>query len=295
MSDKPLDDDDYEVGYGRPPRHSRWPKGVSGNPKGASKKKKPPATLADDFHHPTRSAIRREAMRAVTIRDADERKEVTMIQAVMMALANTAVKGGVMAQRTFIELQMAEDEREFAARKANFDFWQRHKYEAKAQLEAARRTGRRPPRLVPHPDDIVLNYATLAVKILGAVDEGELQRLEALAELRDFCRELSHYRSEQNFVVPGDDDATQLGTAMAASVILELILPPSLRSDPAAITQRLIERVILPRSHWTDSLDAQCDKLGLPRVGYRSPMKTSPTYRLRDYGLSWKNGAIAVA
>ena len=26
--------DDYDVGYGRPPKHSRWPKGVSGNPGG---------------------------------------------------------------------------------------------------------------------------------------------------------------------------------------------------------------------------------------------------------------------
>lgn len=28
---------DYAVGYGKPPRHSRWPKGVSGNPKGRKK------------------------------------------------------------------------------------------------------------------------------------------------------------------------------------------------------------------------------------------------------------------
>lgn len=28
---------DYEVGYGKPPRHSRWPRGQSGNPKGRKK------------------------------------------------------------------------------------------------------------------------------------------------------------------------------------------------------------------------------------------------------------------
>lgn len=31
MADK---EEDYEVGYGKPPRHSRWPKGVSGNVRG---------------------------------------------------------------------------------------------------------------------------------------------------------------------------------------------------------------------------------------------------------------------
>lgn len=29
--------DDYEVGYGKPPKHSRFPPGVSGNPKGKAK------------------------------------------------------------------------------------------------------------------------------------------------------------------------------------------------------------------------------------------------------------------
>jgi hypothetical protein len=30
--------DDYRVGYGRPPQHSRWKKGQSGNPRGRPKK-----------------------------------------------------------------------------------------------------------------------------------------------------------------------------------------------------------------------------------------------------------------
>lgn len=29
--------DDYEVGYGKPPKHTRWPPGVSGNPRGKEK------------------------------------------------------------------------------------------------------------------------------------------------------------------------------------------------------------------------------------------------------------------
>jgi hypothetical protein len=30
---------DYEVGYGKPPKGTRWPKGTSGNPRGRPKKK----------------------------------------------------------------------------------------------------------------------------------------------------------------------------------------------------------------------------------------------------------------
>ncbi len=32
--------DDYEVGYGKPPKHTRFEKGRSGNPKGRPKGKK---------------------------------------------------------------------------------------------------------------------------------------------------------------------------------------------------------------------------------------------------------------
>lgn len=35
--DTPDDEKDYEVGYGRPPKHTRFPKGQSGNPKGRRK------------------------------------------------------------------------------------------------------------------------------------------------------------------------------------------------------------------------------------------------------------------
>jgi len=35
--DTPDDEKDYEVGYGRPPKHTRFRKGQSGNPKGPRK------------------------------------------------------------------------------------------------------------------------------------------------------------------------------------------------------------------------------------------------------------------
>jgi len=43
-----LDDPPYEVGYSRPPRHSRFAKGCSGNPKGRPKGAKNLATLVGD-------------------------------------------------------------------------------------------------------------------------------------------------------------------------------------------------------------------------------------------------------
>ena len=43
---------DYEVGYGKPPQHSKWTKGTSGNPKGTPKRKKGPIDISDILDEP---------------------------------------------------------------------------------------------------------------------------------------------------------------------------------------------------------------------------------------------------
>lgn len=37
MADSNQDNNNYQVGYGKPPKHSRWKKGQSGNPRGRPK------------------------------------------------------------------------------------------------------------------------------------------------------------------------------------------------------------------------------------------------------------------
>lgn len=44
----PGNERDYEVGYGKPPKHTRFSKGQSGNPHGRPKKKKTRKELLDD-------------------------------------------------------------------------------------------------------------------------------------------------------------------------------------------------------------------------------------------------------
>jgi hypothetical protein len=71
---------DYEIGYGRPPLHTRFPKGSSGNPKGRPRRAKSAATLV-------RSALRER----ITVRENGRVKRITKLDAIIRQLVNKAL------------------------------------------------------------------------------------------------------------------------------------------------------------------------------------------------------------
>jgi hypothetical protein len=83
----------YEVGYGKPPMHTRFRKGVSGNPRGGSR--------AQRAARATTLALK-EAYRMVTVREGDKVTSLPAIQAVMRSQVALAVKGNGPAQRAMI-------------------------------------------------------------------------------------------------------------------------------------------------------------------------------------------------
>jgi hypothetical protein len=89
-----MSSDDYEVGYGKPPKHSQFKSGQSGNPSG--RRKKP-----------------RESLRELLLREGEKRhrlvlngKEVsrTRLQISVLALWNKAMKGDLKAFQMLMAL-----------------------------------------------------------------------------------------------------------------------------------------------------------------------------------------------
>jgi hypothetical protein len=85
----------YEVGYGKPPRHTQFQKGRSGNPGG--RPRKPPAMRLKEL------AIK-EAYRSVVVTDYGMAVTVPAIQAVLRSQMELAAAGNVRAQRAILAM-----------------------------------------------------------------------------------------------------------------------------------------------------------------------------------------------
>jgi hypothetical protein len=85
---KPDYDQTYEVGFGKPPKHSRFQKGRSGNPKGKPRGR-----------HNLAALFARALNEKVIINEHGNRKRVTKLEAAMKQLANKAASGDLAALR----------------------------------------------------------------------------------------------------------------------------------------------------------------------------------------------------
>src|SRR5690349_1785895 len=85
----------WSVGYKRPPIESRFRKGVSGNPKGRSKRSRD-----------VPGAILKHLDRPITITINGRRRTMPTFDAIVIQLLNQALKGDLRATKTVFDLRL---------------------------------------------------------------------------------------------------------------------------------------------------------------------------------------------
>ena len=86
---------DYEVGYGKPPKHTRFQPGQSGNPRGRPKGTK---NLKTD--------LMEELGEKILVREGDHARQVSKQRAMVKALLARALKGDVRAANLLLSMMM---------------------------------------------------------------------------------------------------------------------------------------------------------------------------------------------
>lgn len=280
-------DDDDEVGYGKPPRHSQFRKGgPSPNPKGRPRKARQPENTTLPEIWPTRSLLRKEAGRLIPVRDGERRYEVPSTEAVLRALSTKAMQGGVLAARTILRYNMAEDERRYREKKERFDTWRDIVDRGRAALERAKAQGSPPPELLPHPDDVRFDYSTLEVTFLGAMNEAEARQERLAKACLDLCFELMMFYDECKNGIPTTEEPV-FGFYTLLFVVYVQALPPRLRTVSEEVGLQIVARASRSRRLYVNWLEARCKELEIPFLRGR---KTSPLIDLRKLGLKYING-----
>jgi len=92
---KEVDSDDlaYEVGFKKPPKHTRFTKGQSGNPAGRPKGAKNLASI-----------IIAQAMQLITVAENGKTRQVTKLEAAMTQLVNKAAAGDFASYRLLLQV-----------------------------------------------------------------------------------------------------------------------------------------------------------------------------------------------
>ena len=91
--------DDYKIGYGRPPIHTQFPKGKSGNPSG---KRAPDPSMTE--------LLLAELNKTVLITENGKTRRITKRQAVAMKLVQKAMQGDPRAQKQVMEAMPVTDQ-----------------------------------------------------------------------------------------------------------------------------------------------------------------------------------------
>ena len=102
---------DYAVGYGKPPRHTQFTKGQSGNPRGRARGAKNLKTLLIETLN-----------ELVVVAENGRRRTINKRHAFIKQIVNHAVKGNWRAAKLLLDtLQRIEDRTEPETAEASFD------------------------------------------------------------------------------------------------------------------------------------------------------------------------------
>lgn len=246
-------------GYRNPPQSGQFQKGLSGNPRGRPRKRRDEPALPDHRAPTLQEVFRAEINREIPITDHCGRHTITMKQAVTRAMAMTGIKGGVLAQRSFLELTEKEEERHQKEKEENYKYWRDYKKAAEARIAAGE-----PRPDDPEPDDIKLDWITREVRIEGPINKEHRAVMEVVCAARDVCYEMALYHDEFYHMYGDDGRVVRIGFYSGMYLACQGALWPRMRNPPEKLDVQILVRAVQGLGPWGEDLKARCEALKIP-------------------------------
>ncbi len=188
------DDQPYEVGYGRPPKHSQVAKGqvlnATGRPKGSKNKPKRAAYL-----EPLKALIREEVYRLIPIDEGDRTRQMPIIQVALRATGVNAAKGRVGATELLVKTARALEREDRKETEETLRFWLQYKHD----WEHKKRMGKAGTPPIPHPDDVHIDIVEGTVWFSGPVTRDQKKVADRLPDLiPEFEEELRELKAKRD-------------------------------------------------------------------------------------------------
>ena len=173
----------YDVGYGKPPKDTRFAKGKSGNPRGRPKgaKNKRPGMHEERM----KDTILDEAYRSIAVRDGDRTVTIPVAQAVIRSMAINAAKGQNRAQRLFAELLASTESTRKIMHDRLMESAFEYKIEWQKELFRRERLGITDlPDPLPHPDHVRVDMRAGTVHFAGPMTPEEKAEWDDLVQTK---------------------------------------------------------------------------------------------------------------
>jgi hypothetical protein len=156
----------------------------------------------------------------------------------------SGLSGNSVSQRDYLRrVELAEEARrqDVAARCLA---WSQIKVQNQRAIDQARASGAPIPRVLPHPDDVIIDWET-GPRFLGPIDEDDWKRRKQTADLRDA---LYMQQAMEDAVdrVPMRDRPRQ-GGALLMAIFLNQTMAPSLRISESVEFWQLYKLQRLPK------------------------------------------------
>lgn len=230
----------YTVGYGKPPAQHRFKKGQSGNPKGrprkAAKEPEPPRFRDGSLDN----LLEQEAFRSLQLQENGKPVEMSAAQAILRSILVEGVKGNRLAKKFAFET-LRQEERDALRRSVErYKYFARVKAEGEAKIAQCKKQRVPPPRLFPHPDDILLDEGKLEVYLLGPLSADEAIPFERTALIRDWFHALAVLEKKNGEVTTIEHEGMSASAGGVFAMIIDNALPPSLQRGASSSTLNLL-------------------------------------------------------